>query len=344
MGLLDKDIGEALLDELQYVPTDGNFLVGDGSNWVVESGATARTSIGLGTGDSPQFTTASLVTNPAADDTVVEMFKIQRNTTGTAAVGMGSRISFYTELSNGTTPETARIENRWIQKDLDCSLIWYAMSGGTLYRIADFEQQGFYIRNEAAQYGNIHCANVVLYSSALGTSGDQDLISMADNAVTINGTIDSTGTGTFPAVVGGTSLSLTDSLASPNQIQFAVGGPVSETRTISFTIGDASRTITLDGSPTLNDWFDQSVKQAASPTWTGTVDVSGGKILVRDDAASKPTGESDGYISVYESGATRRFYTFIGGQRYYVDLSAEVDIVTGNPQGLWLFWFTYKAA
>jgi len=30
-------------------PTDGNFIVGDGTNWVAESGATARTSLGLGT-------------------------------------------------------------------------------------------------------------------------------------------------------------------------------------------------------------------------------------------------------------------------------------------------------
>jgi len=37
-------------------PTDGNLIVGDGAAWVVESGATARTSIGLGTSDSPQFT------------------------------------------------------------------------------------------------------------------------------------------------------------------------------------------------------------------------------------------------------------------------------------------------
>ena len=29
--------------------TDGNFVVGDGTNWVAESGATARTSLGLGT-------------------------------------------------------------------------------------------------------------------------------------------------------------------------------------------------------------------------------------------------------------------------------------------------------
>lgn len=37
-------------------PTDGAFIVGDGSAWVVESGATARTSMGVGTTDTPQFT------------------------------------------------------------------------------------------------------------------------------------------------------------------------------------------------------------------------------------------------------------------------------------------------
>ena len=36
--------------------TDSNIIVGNGSTWVAESGATARTSLGLGTGDSPQFT------------------------------------------------------------------------------------------------------------------------------------------------------------------------------------------------------------------------------------------------------------------------------------------------
>lgn len=36
--------------------TDGNIIVGDGATWVAESGATARTSLGLGTGDSPTFT------------------------------------------------------------------------------------------------------------------------------------------------------------------------------------------------------------------------------------------------------------------------------------------------
>jgi hypothetical protein len=49
-----------LADIAGLAVTDGNIIVGDGLNWVAESGATARTSLGLGTGDSPQFTAIEL--------------------------------------------------------------------------------------------------------------------------------------------------------------------------------------------------------------------------------------------------------------------------------------------
>lgn len=48
--------------------TDGNIIVGNGTTWVAESGATARTSLGLGTGDSPQFTSIQL--GDASDTTI----------------------------------------------------------------------------------------------------------------------------------------------------------------------------------------------------------------------------------------------------------------------------------
>ena len=85
----------------------------------------------------------------------------------------------------------------------------------------------------------------------------------------------------------------------------------------------------------------QDVAPTASPTFvdmtlTGTLDVTVGKVLIRDDAASKPETESDGYLSVYEDGATKRLYIFVGGSRYYIDLTVDVEIVTGNPIGLLL--------
>ncbi len=40
-------------------------------------------------------------------------------------------------------------------------------------------------------------------------------------------------------------------------------------RILTLTTGDAARTITLSGNPTLSDWFDQGVKVADSPQFTG---------------------------------------------------------------------------
>ena len=52
---------DANLDQIAALtPTDGNVIVGDGSAWVAESGNTARTSLGLGTGDSPTFTAVTV--------------------------------------------------------------------------------------------------------------------------------------------------------------------------------------------------------------------------------------------------------------------------------------------
>ena len=49
-----------LADVAGLAVTDGNFIVGNGTNFVAESGDTARISLGLGTTDSPQFTAVSI--------------------------------------------------------------------------------------------------------------------------------------------------------------------------------------------------------------------------------------------------------------------------------------------
>lgn len=46
-----------LVDLAGLAVTDGGVPIGDGTNFVLESGATLRTSIGVGTGDSPLFLT-----------------------------------------------------------------------------------------------------------------------------------------------------------------------------------------------------------------------------------------------------------------------------------------------
>lgn len=49
-----------LADVAGLTPADGAIIIGDGSNFTTETGATARTSLGLGTGDTPTFNGAAM--------------------------------------------------------------------------------------------------------------------------------------------------------------------------------------------------------------------------------------------------------------------------------------------
>ena len=57
-----------LADVAGLAVTDGGMIVGNGSNFVLETGATLRTSMGMGTGDSPQFTAINV--GAASDSTL----------------------------------------------------------------------------------------------------------------------------------------------------------------------------------------------------------------------------------------------------------------------------------
>lgn len=63
-----------------------------------------------------------------------------------------------------------------------------------------------------------------------------------------------------------TGLHLEDTNASHDLI-VAPGSDLTADRTLTLTTGDADRTLTISGNATLNDWFDQSVKTTASPTF-----------------------------------------------------------------------------
>ena len=88
------------------VLTDGQMIVGDGtSDPVAESGATLRTSIGVGTTDSPQFTgielgaaTDNTITRPSAGDIAIENNIIYRLGGTDVAVADGG-----TGLGSGTS-------------------------------------------------------------------------------------------------------------------------------------------------------------------------------------------------------------------------------------------------
>lgn len=62
------------------------------------------------------------------------------------------------------------------------------------------------------------------------------------------------------------ALGLLDTNAS-HYLRLDAGSDLSADRILSFITGDSARSVTLNGNPTLNDWFDQAVKQASVPTF-----------------------------------------------------------------------------
>lgn len=74
--------------------------------------------------------------------------------------------------------------------------------------------------------------------------------------------------GLASATFNNTGLKLRDTNAS-HSLTVAPGSDLTADRTLTVTTGDADRTVTLSGNPTLADWFDQSVKVAASPQFAG---------------------------------------------------------------------------
>lgn len=78
------------------------------------------------------------------------------------------------------------------------------------------------------------------------------------------------------ATLNNTGLHLLDTNASHDLI-IAPGSDITADRTLTLTTGDADRTLTLSGNSTIDDWFDQALKQASSPQFvalTLTEDIS----------------------------------------------------------------------
>lgn len=88
-----------------------------------------------------------------------------------------------------------------------------------------------------------------------------------------------------------------------HHLMIACGSNLGADRVLSLVTGDAARTITLSGNPTLSDWFDQSVKAAASPTFAGLTLT--GHLLFTDNT-----------YDIGASGATRPRSVYLAAQVY----------------------------
>ncbi len=142
-----------------------------------------------------------------------------------------------------------------------------------------------------------------------------------------------------------------------HQLTVAVSSDLTAARTLSLATGDADRTITLSGNPTLADWFDQSVKVASTPTFgattiTGPLTISGASAGQIVFPASQNASSDANTLDDYEEGSWSPTLAGSGGQSgqayttqlgRYIKIGKQVKVwgrltlstlgtVTGNAQ------------
>lgn len=138
--------------------------------------------------------------------------------------------------------------------------------------------------------------------------------------------------------------------ANDHYMTWSVGEDLSANRTFSLILGDNSRTLTLSGNPTLADWFDQSVKTGASPTFVvitatsdslfngltigrgtgaGITDTAIGRSVmgVADPGVTNCTGVGSGALSAMTSGVSN---TAVGASALTAVTSGGSNVAVGD--------------
>ncbi len=96
-----------------------------------------------------------------------------------------------------------------------------------------------------------------------------------------------------------TALRILDNVDQSHYAELTIGDDLTGNKNLIVNMGDANRTITLSGNPTLADWFDQSVKTISTPTFDGiTLDTGTKTTLINSDAnGSLTVGGITGQLS-----------------------------------------------
>lgn len=107
--------------------------------------------------------------------------------------------------------------------------------------------------------------------------------SLSNSGVLIDGSNNITGANSL--LVANSGIKITDPSGTYN-MTIAVGGAYTAIRILTITQGDAARTITLTGNPTLANWFDQDVRAAAGPTFFSVLTSNAGGLQIIDTSAA----------------------------------------------------------
>lgn len=178
----------------------------------------------------------------------------------------------------------------------------------------------------------------------VGPSSATDLALAAFNSTTgkliLNTpvTINTTSGKLTGAQFGNAGLKVEDTNAS-NVLIITPGTDLSADRVLTLTTGDAARTITLSGNPTLNDWFDQSVKTSATVTHTALVITSTGTTAITVGAVNltpniPQTSQAAAYTAVLGDANTQLLHPLSDGTNRIFTIPANASVAYPIGTGL----------
>ncbi len=226
-----------LADIAALATTDGNFIVGSGSNWVAETGATARTSLGLGsvatqaansvaitggsiTGMSAPSSGSDVTTKTYVDDLVAGL-----KTRIITRAATTANIDLTADLQNGDTLDgiTLATNDKVLvkdQTDAKTNGIYKVVASGTASRDTDYDTVA-------------ELAGQLIVVQEGSTNADRIYLCTTDNSGSI-GSVNITFSRVTPSYTGTvTSVGITDGGAS----EFTIGSsPVTSSGNISLAV------------------------------------------------------------------------------------------------------------
>lgn len=142
-------------------------------------------------------------------------------------------------------------------------------------------------------------------------------------------------TGVTSITVGQSGLHIFDT-GDDHDLILASGENLTADHTLTFVLGDADRTVTLSGSPTMGDWFDQSVKAAASVVFAdATLSNAGGLHLLDSDSSHDLIIRTTSNLTadrelIFVTGDLTRTLTINASGTVYVTGGTDVAVADGG--------------
>lgn len=186
----------------------------------------------------------------------------------TLIVKTDSTDSLSVSMSAPTPPYISSVfSNTVIKTDANGNLLVAASGGGSAPDDATYITQtpNATLTNEQAL--SLLSSGIMRVATTTGV-----VTALTDSAGIAANISDETGSGflvfgTLPAITFPNTGVVIRDVGNDHTLTIAPGTDLSANRILTLTTGDAARTITLTGNPTLDNWFDQSVKVAGTPTF-----------------------------------------------------------------------------